>query len=70
MNLDELEEKLSRLENWPPVQLTTTVGYVNNAEKFVRQHLKTLRNNPGRRRYLIYFKRLKEYYEKASAKEV
>lgn len=70
MNLDELEKKLNQLERWPRVSLSSTVGYINFPERFVKRHLKTLRNNPGRRRYLIYFKRLEEYYEKASAKEV
>lgn len=70
MNLEQLEQALSDLPKWEAARIgRNSEQKVEEPERFVKGHLRALKSNPGNKRYLPYFNRLKQFYE-AQKKEV
>ena len=65
MKLPELKEKIYKLELDKYNGMHLGSGTILDAKRFVENHIRFLESNPNNSTFLLYYKRLFEFYQKA-----
>ncbi len=65
MKLTELKEKIYKLELNQYDGMHLGNGTILDAKRFVENHISFLESNPNNSTFLLYYKRLFEFYQKA-----